>query len=81
MPQSATAQPRHGQPTSARDGLQTPLRPRDETFGFSGIEQHHGTAHAYAEDLTVHEHEDFEMDIERHELKNGIQVRKDVTVQ
>ena len=74
-------QPHHVQPTTASDGLQNSMSARDEIFGFSGIEQCHGTAVAYTGDRTTYKQEDIQMDIERHQLKNGIHVRSDVNVQ
>ncbi|CAD6588420.1 MAG: hypothetical protein ASARMPREDX12_003322 [Alectoria sarmentosa] len=78
---SVAAKPHHGQSTSAGDGLQRFSSPRDNGCGFSGEEQFHGNTLTYTRDRETHEHEDIEMQMGRHQLKSGIHVRSDVTVQ
>lgn len=69
-----------GQPTSPSDSQQNFMPLPDEAYGFSDIEQVHGTAITSSGKRGTHDDEDIEMQTGGLRAKNGIQVRSDVTV-
>lgn len=71
----------HGQPTSSSEIRQSFVPLPDEAYGFSGVEQLHGTASTGPDERRDHERRDFEMQSGNRWTNKGIQVRTDVTVQ
>lgn len=70
----------HGQPTSVSDSQHSFSPLPDETFGFSGTKQPHGTSITSLGEPKINDGEDIEMQIGGRRAKSGIHVRSDVTV-
>lgn len=79
--QSSAVMQMHGQPTSSSEIRQSFVPLSDEAYGFSGMEQLHGTASTGPDERRYHDCRDIEMQSGSRWTNKGIQVRTDVTVQ